>query len=207
MCVPTHYIALQQSEAMRATFMAEISAFQPEMMLWIDETGYDKRNMLRKYGNRVRGTPAHDFVLRVGGKRYSAITIMSMTTIQDVYINEGSVNGSVFIHFIRCTLLPLLMPFDGINPHSVVILDNASIHHVAAVQELINSVGALVKFLPQYSPDLMPLEEVFAEVKQQITDHNHLMQSTEPTVLITQAFSSVSVSNCLSYVRHAGYIL
>ena len=99
------------------------------------------------------------------------------------------------------------MPFDGVNSHSVVILDNASIHHLAAVQELINSVGALIKFLPPYSPDLMPLEEVFAEVKQQITDYNHTMQSTEPTVLITQAFSSVSVSNCLSYVRHAGYIL
>ena len=79
-----HYIALQQSEAMRASFMAEISAFQPDMMLWIDETGCDKRNMLRKYGYSIRGTPAHDFVLRVGGKRYSAITIMSMTCTKGV---------------------------------------------------------------------------------------------------------------------------
>ena len=50
--------------------MAEISAFQPDMMLWIDETGCDKRSMLRKYGYGIGGKPAHDFVLRVGGKRY-----------------------------------------------------------------------------------------------------------------------------------------
>ncbi len=152
-----HYIALQQSEAKRAIYMAEISAFQPEMLVWIDETGCDKRNMLRKYGYSIRGTPAHNFALRVGGKRYSAIPVMSMTGILDVYIYEAGVNGDVFIDFIRRTVLPLLMPFNGLNAHSVVILDNASIHHVAMVQGIINSVGALVKFLPPYSPDLMPL--------------------------------------------------
>ena len=66
--------------------MAEISAFRPEMLLWIDETRCDRRNSLRRYGYSVRGTPAHEFVLRIGGKRYSAITVMSMKGVQDVYI-------------------------------------------------------------------------------------------------------------------------
>ena len=118
------------------------------MLLWIDETGCDRRNSLRRYGYSVRGTPAHEFVLRIGGKRYSAITVMSMKGVQDVYLCEGSVNGDRFLDFVRRTLLPLLMPFNGLNDHSVVVLDNASIHHVASIENVINSVGALLSFCP-----------------------------------------------------------
>lgn len=46
--------------------------------------------------------------------------------------------------------------FDGQSPHSVVIMDNASIHHINSVIHAINVVGALVRFLPPYSPDLNP---------------------------------------------------
>ena len=63
-------------------------------------------------------------------------------------------------------MLPILLPFDGNNPRSVVVMDNASIHHLPRVQEIITGVGARLAFLSPYSPDLMPLEEVFAQVKQ-----------------------------------------
>ena len=67
------------------------------------------------------------------------------------------------LHVIhQLCLLPILLPFDGgDNPCSVVILDNASIHHVEAVTQLISATGALVQFLPPYSPDLNPIEEAF----------------------------------------------
>jgi hypothetical protein len=52
------------------------------------------------------------------------------------------------------------MPFNGVNPKSVVVFDNASIHHVSSFIETITKVGALVRFL-----DMNPIEEVFAEVK------------------------------------------
>ena len=52
----------------------------------------------------------------------------------------------------------------------------------------------------------MPLEEVFAEVKRKLSDNHVLFENTEPRVLIAQAFSSVSLQNCLSYIQHAGYI-
>ena len=58
-------------------------------------------------------------------------------------------------------LLPHLMPFNGVNPRSVVIMDNASIHHVDAVTDLIETqTGPKLIFLPPYSPDLMPVEGV-----------------------------------------------
>ena len=61
--------------------------------------------------------------------------------------------------------MPYLLPFNGVNPRSVVLLDNASIHHTARPVELIQSVGALVQYLPAYSPDLNPIEEMFSKVK------------------------------------------
>ena len=50
----------------------------------------------------------------------------------------------------------MLVPFDGVSPDSIVVMDNACIHHVDPEVETILSVGALVRFLPPYSPDLNP---------------------------------------------------
>ena len=67
------------------------------MFLWIDETGCDLQNALRKYGYAIRGLPPQDYSLTLRGKRYSAIGILSMEGIKDVYIAEGSVNGETFL--------------------------------------------------------------------------------------------------------------
>jgi hypothetical protein len=112
------------------------------MIVWVDETGCVSRNALRKYGYGLRGMPPQDFALKLRGKRYSAIGILTTGGIEDVYITEGSVNGKVFFDFVRKCLLPVLMSFNGINQNSIVILDNASIHHVDYVVEAILSIGA-----------------------------------------------------------------
>ena len=77
------------------------------------------------------------------------------------------------------------MPFDGTNPRSIVILDNASIHHCDGVVELIESAGALVIFLPPYSPDLNPIEETFASIKSYLRTHE------DSTSVYIIAFSSI----------------
>jgi len=89
---------------------------------------------------------------------------------------------------------------------SIVILDNASIDHVDCVVDTIQTVGALVTFLPPYSPDMNPIEEVFAEIKQYLQANDSVFQATScPRTMILMAFASVTVRNCLSYIRHAGY--
>ena len=76
---------------------------------------------------------------------------------------EGSVNGEKFEHFVKECLLPVLMPYDGVNPRSIVVMGNASIHHVQQVTDLIeNQAKEKLIFLPPYSPDLNPAEEVFS---------------------------------------------
>lgn len=120
------YVALQRSELKRMEFMAEVMAvFHSSLCLWIDETGCDRRNSLRKYGYGIRGQAPRDFRFKLRGKRYSAIGIISIDGIEDVYVTEGSVNGDVFLDFVHEQLIPILSPFDGFSPRSVVILDNA----------------------------------------------------------------------------------
>ena len=83
----------------------------------------------------------------------------------DCEIVHGPVDGDTFYEIVQRSLLPHSMQFDGNNPQSMVIMDNAAIHHVRDVVKLINEVGALVHFLPPYSPDYNPIEEAFSKVK------------------------------------------
>lgn len=99
------------------------------------------------------------------GQRVNAIAAMSTKGILDCHCVSDSVNGTEFLYFIQHILLPHLKPFNGINDHSVVIMDNASIHHVTGVSQLIDSTGALLYYLPPYSPDLNPIEEAFSKLK------------------------------------------
>ena len=123
-------------------------------------------------------------------KRISAIGVMSMCGIEDVYIYGGSVNGEVFEYFVRTTLLPPLMPYNGVNIHSVVVMDNATIHHLQRVQDIILGVGALIRFLPAYSSDLNPIEEVFSNVKQYLKANDTLYLDTQsPHSLFSMHFT------------------
>lgn len=78
------------------------------------------------------------------------------------------------------------MPFDGKNPNCVVIiLDNRSIH-IGPVTELINEVGAMVHYLPPYSPDYNPIEWCFSKVKKSISSMEQTMELTENIELVAR---------------------
>ena len=133
---------------------------------------------------------------------------MSLEGIHDVYLAEGSVNADKFELFVLECLLPVLMAFNGINPRSIVLMDNASIHHADRIVDLIRTqTQALVLFLPPYSPDLNPVEQVFSEVKSIMKANDKLFQVySAPRALLAIAFSMVTPQNCISYIRDCGYM-
>lgn len=99
------------------------------------------------------------------------------------------------------------MPFDGINPQSVVIMGNTSIHHVyTSNMQFIESAQARVFFLPPYSPDLNPLESVFGKVKTILKEHDSIFQTSDsPRVLIAMTFRMIAQEDCFNFTRHCGY--
>ena len=201
------FVAIQRSDVLRAKYQAEVSMYSSEMFLFIDETGCDRRNALRKFGYSVRGKPATCVRLLSKGKRYSAIGIMSTSALLDCYVVEDSVNGDVFYDFVQKSLLPLLLPFNGVNPNSIVIMDNCSIHCLDDIIQLIYSVGALVLFLPPYSPDLNPIEHCFSKVKSFLLANEATAQTVQDIkLLIIAAFASITCHDCHAWSRHCGYL-
>lgn len=81
---------------------------------------------------------------------------------------QGHTDGEAFEHFIEA-LLPHCGRFP--EPKSVLVMDNASIHHTAKIQQMCDDAGVVLLYLPPYSPDLNPIEEFFAELKGFVKRH------------------------------------
>ena len=102
-----------------------------------------------------------------------------------------------FLDFVRRNLLLILLPFDGDNPRSSVVMDNASIHHIQEVTDLNTATEALIRFLPPYSPDLNPIELAFNKVKAFLKANDTIFQATHaPCVLVGSAFSTITQEDC-----------
>ena len=200
------HVVLRRSEIDRAEFVELMTYIDPNMIVWVDETGSTRREGIRSYGYSLRGMTPVSFKVEIRGKRYSVITAMSTRGIEDIDINEGTTNGDKFTTFLEQHILPNMQPFNGSNPRSILVLDNASIHHVNRVFELVERRGVMIQFMPAYSPDFMPLEEVFSKVKYFLKRSEVLFTSTDnPALLLTMAFASVTQDDCLGYIHHAGY--
>ena len=197
---------MRRSEEERAKFMVHVQGIPVSCFVWVNETGSVRRDSRRKTGYGLRGIPPVSFQLSIRSARVSAVSCITTDGVEDVYLTERSVNGDGFMEFVRHCLLPILQPFNGQNAKSIVILDNASIHLREKILETVEGVGALLWFLPPYSPDLNPTEECFSKVKKFLANSSIAYQSTDsPQVLVTAAFTTVTKEDCLGYIQHAGY--
>ena len=98
-----------------------------------------------------------------------------------------TIDGVTFYDCVQSSLLPNLVPFDGYNNRSVVIMDNCSIHHIPGVVEMIQEVGALVPFLLPYSPDYNPREGAFSKVKTTLRTMEREAESLEDPLSLVLA--------------------
>ena len=197
-------IALQRDESARNTFVREVALYKAYFIIFVDETGCDRRNALRKYGYSVRGKPPRCQKLLVRGQRISVIAAMTVRGILDLKIVRETVKGEDFVSFTEKQLLPHLMNFDGHNSNSVVILDNCSVHHVTGVADAIDSVGALVHYLPAYSPDYNPIELLFSKVKLKIKEMEVEYNEMDTETIVLAAFSTVTPDDCEAWVKSCG---
>ena len=127
---------------------------------------------------------------------------MSVRGVLDVKTVRGTCTGDTFYDFVHGHLMPHLMPFSGVNPHSVVVLDNCAIHNVAEVKTVLEEVGILVHYFPPYSPDFNPIEETFSKVKYELRVHNE--DITDIETLLLNRFTSIRTEDCRGWVEHTG---
>ena len=134
------------------------------------------------------------------------VAAMSTNGMLDYRLVQGGVGAIEFKEFVEKCLLRYLMPFDGTNPHSIVIMDNASIHHAGNSIELIESMGALVLFVPPYSPDLNAIEEAFSSIKAYMKANEEVLQQTDDIEkVLAEAIASIPPKNCQAWIKDSGY--
>ena len=78
-------VAIQRSDVRRAEYLSEILEFKPEMLVFIDETVSDRRNAIRKFGYGLRGLTPVSHRLCLGGKRISAIGVLTTRGVEELY--------------------------------------------------------------------------------------------------------------------------
>ena len=118
--------------------------------------------------------------------------------IEAPWFIEGPIDGDSFRLYVEKVLLPTLRPGD------IVVMDNLGSHRSKTVRQLIRSVGAKLFFLPKYSPDLNPIEQVFAKLK------HFLRKAAARTVdavcfAIAEALQLFSPEECATYLVNSGY--
>ena len=154
--------------------------------------------MTRTRGRAPRGERLVDFVPHGHWKTTTFLAGLRVEGLSAPLVVDGAINGDIFLAYTRQHLAPSLKPGD------VVIMDNLSSHKVAGVREAIEAVGATLMFLPPYSPDFNPIEQVFAKLKAL------LRKAEERTVgglwdRIGKLLDRFQPSECRNYFRHSGY--
>lgn len=168
-------------------------------MIFIDET-WAKTNMTRVRGRSLRGQRLIDKTPHGHWHTTTLIAALDARGIRCSTVVDGAVNGDVFSAFVEHVLVPVLRPGD------IVVLDNLSSHKSARARELIEAVGASLRFLPPYSPDLNPIENVFSKIKQLLRG---LACRTRETLwhAMQRVLDAVTPGDSANCLRHAGYTL
>ena len=154
--------------------------------------------MSRSYGYAPRGERAVAYEPAEKGKRLSVVGALSVEGFLGGLEVLGSVNGDVFEAFLEQVGVPHL------RPGKVVVLDNVRFHHRESIQEIIEGTGAMVKFLPAYSPEFNPIEECWSKVKAWLRKRAARTVETLQQA-ITEAIQQITPRDAEGWFRHAGY--
>jgi transposase len=166
-------------------------------LVFIDET-WTKTNMTRLRGWAPKGERLIDKVPQGHWKTATFLAALRNDRIDAPCLFDGPINGERFRAYVEQFLVPTLKPSD------VVILDNLGSHKGKAVRKAIRDVGARLVFLPKYSPDLNPIEQVFAKFK---TLLRKAQARTYETVsdACGEILAKYSPNECAAYIKNAGY--
>jgi transposase len=169
----------------------------PERLVFIDET-WTRTDMAPLRGWATRG---QRLVGKVPHGRWKTMTFLAALRhdrIDAPWLLEGPIDGESFRLYVEKVLVPTLRPGD------IVIMDNLGSHKGGAVRQLIRSAGAKLFFLPKYSPDLNPIEQVFAKLK-------HLLRKAAARTIeavctaIGETLQAFTPNECTNYFTNSGY--
>lgn len=154
--------------------------------------------MTRLRGRALRGDRVHGHAPHGHWNSTTMIGAMRLDGSTACMTVDGATDTEVFEVYVRQVLCPLLRPGD------VVVMDNLSPHKSPASLSVIAQAGAQVRFLPAYSPDLNPIEQMWSKVK---TTLRSLEARTQPSLIVAigRALAGVTRQDIINWFAHCGY--
>jgi transposase len=155
--------------------------------------------MARRYGRALRGQRVIAAVPHGHWKTSTFVAALRTSALTAPLVIDGAMNGAVFLAYVEQILAPTLSPGD------IVIMDNLASHKVAGVREAIEACGAMLVYLPPYSPDLNPIEQAFAKLKA-------LLRKTAARTVASlwhalgDLLTHFSPQECANYLANDGYV-
>jgi transposase len=155
--------------------------------------------MTRRHGRTPKGERLVAAVPHAQWKTTTFIGALRSSGLTAPAVIDGAVNGDIFLAYVCQVLVPTLKPGD------TVILDNLSSHKIAGIREAIEVAGAELRYLPPYSPDLNPIEQLFAKLKALL--RKIAARSVEALwTAIGQLIAQFDPQECANYLRNSGYV-
>lgn len=181
----------------RADWRRDQAALDPDRLVFIDETGTNTK-MARRHGRCQRGQRLVAAVPHGHWKTTTFVAGLRKDAISAPLVIDTPMNGTIFKAYVEQFLAPSLKPGD------IVIMDNLSSHKVRGVREAIEAAGATLRYLPPYSPDLNPIEQLFAKIKALLRKAAK-RAITELWDEIGKILDTIDPIECHNYLRNAGY--
>jgi len=166
-------------------------------LVFVDESGANTQ-MTRRHG---RSPVGQRLACPAPQGHYRTTTLIAAVRLQGPqapWLFDGAMDGELFLAWVRQGLVPCLQRDD------VVVLDNLATHKVAGVREAIEAAGARLEYLPPYSPDFNPIENLWSKVKQALKSRGP-RKACQLLKAAAEAFAAVSPADCHGFFLHAGY--
>ena len=183
------------AEAREAWFEGQLD-LDPSKLVFLDETAVST-NMARRFGWAPRGQRCRMSV-PFGWKTKTLVAALRWDRIDAPMTIDGALDGASFLAYVEQVLAPTL------SAGETVLMDNVRTHKVAGVKEAIEAKGAHLVYLPPYSPDFDPIEELFSKIK------SILRRIAARTVdaleaAVGEALQSFTPQECMNYFASSGY--
>ena len=169
----------------------------PSRLVFIDET-WTKTNMSPLRGWSKRGERLQAKVPCGHWTTMTFLAALRNDRVEAPWLLKGPINGEGFRLYVDEVLVPTLRPGD------IVILDNLGSHKSKAVRQAIRATGARLLFLPKYSPDLNPIEQLFAKLKALLREAGARTREALWSV-IGELLDAFSPTECRNYLINSGY--
>lgn len=186
--------------AARAAWRAEAAGIDPERLIFIDESGLDTR-LTRTHARAPRGQRAHGTAPGGHWRRLTLIGALGLDGICAAMTVAAATGTAVFLAFVTQVLIPVL---SREKPDAVVVMDNLAAHKAAGVRHALEAAGVAYRYLPAYSPDLNPIEPIWAKVKAEL----RRVAARAPDALqeaLGPALDAITPQDAAGCFHHCGY--